>query len=71
MAVFVWLCVYVCVTLHALVYGAARCLHWELGACVPEPEPVCLSLLQLLDQELQHELLAHNPAAHPLRHWGE
>ena len=35
-----WLCVYVCVTLHALVYGAAQRL---LGACVPEPGPVCLS----------------------------
>ena len=41
------------------------------GLCVLKPGPVCLSPLQLLDQELQHELLAHNPAAHPLRHRGE
>lgn len=40
-------------------------LHRDLGA-------LCVSLpLQLLDQELQHELLAHYPAAHSLCHWGE
>lgn len=36
----------------------------------PNWVPVCLPL-QLLDQELKHELLAHYPAAHSLRHWGE
>lgn len=62
----------VCVTRMLMCTCAPLCLHCKLES-VSSWVPVCVALspLQLLDQELEHELLAHHPAAHSLCHWGE
>lgn len=63
------LCVSLCMAMCGRV---PLCLHCELGGPVHPMRCLCVCLpLQLLDQELEHELLAHHPAAHPLCHWGE
>lgn len=65
------ICVAQCVSLCLPTRTSVSLCLTELGS-VSSRVPVCvLSPLQLLDQELKHELLAHYPAAHSLCHWGE
>lgn len=62
----------VCGTRHGHVHRWPLCPHLSWGSCESCWMHARISLPpQLLDQELQHELLAHYPAAHSLCHWGE
>lgn len=66
-----WLGVALCLALSTWALGLCPALTTGASEC-PVGCLVCLSLpSQLLDQELQHELLAHHSTAHSLCYWGE